>query len=108
MKTSCNRCGYCCTLKVLLTAKEIEQIKSQGFTACFENDLNGIILKRQENGDCYFLKRTDDQTACRIYSIRPKPCRAYPPYSQNQSCREFNPAVRAYEYRKKELERNKI
>ncbi len=98
---TCANCGYCCTLKVILTVKELKEIKSRGYTDFFEqeNKSNHLIIKQQENGDCYFLERNGNKTSCQIYPVRPSPCKNYPPYSQNQLCKEFNPRVRAYLYR---------
>jgi len=106
MTFKCERCGYCCTLNVILTEKEIKKITQKGFADFFvkdENDDNNgdnsFLIKRKENGDCIFLKRNGDVTSCQIYPFRPSPCKNYPPYEQNRPCKGFNPRVRAYLYR---------
>ena len=103
MNFACAKCGYCCTLNVILTEKEIKQIKKTGFTDFYVKDNeNNTIIKRKDNGDCLFLNRHENTfttTSCQIYSLRPSPCKNYPPYEQNQPCKEFNPRVRAYLYR---------
>ena len=99
----CERCGYCCTFNVILTDYEISRIKKEGFNDFFIKDgKNNFITKRKEDGDCIFLERINDKTSCKIYSFRPKPCRDYPPYQQEKQCKEFNPRVRAYLYRRKD------
>ncbi|HLC89029.1 MAG TPA: YkgJ family cysteine cluster protein [Candidatus Nanoarchaeia archaeon] len=104
MAFKCERCGYCCTLKVVLTNSEIAKIKANGFTDFFEKDEEdnkNTIIKRKDNGDCLFLERVKNRTSCRLYSVRPSPCRNYPPYEQDRLCKEFNPRVRAYLYKTK-------
>jgi len=96
----CERCGYCCTFKVILTNSEIKKIEKLNFVDFFEKDeKNNIIIKRNKEGDCFFLQRQNDKTFCQIYPLRPMPCRNYPPYPQDKPCQEFNPLVRAYLYR---------
>tara|TARA_Y100000310_G_scaffold271648_1_gene286248 strand:- start:62 stop:382 length:321 start_codon:yes stop_codon:yes gene_type:complete len=98
----CERCGYSCTLKVVLTKEEIKTIQNLGYTDFYETDKNSkVCLKQTKEHDCIFLERDKDKTTCKIYPSRPKPCENYPPYPQDKLCKEFNPAVRAYLYNRK-------
>lgn len=79
-KFKCRDCGYCCTLIVELTNKEIEQIKKAGYDEeeFAEVGPSGKKRIKLKNYYCYFLGLHRGETFCRIYKARPKICRDYP------------------------------
>jgi len=98
MKFKCNRCGYCCTLRVRLSFLELLRIRLKGYKKkdfVVKDTKKRNCIKQLENQDCYFLIRKGEKTACKIYNIRPKMCREYPGYIKG-TCRQVNPAVREY------------
>ena len=97
MKFKCERCGYCCTLRVRLSFLELLRIISRGYKKkdfAVKDMKKRNCIRQHENGDCYFLVRKGRKTSCKIYDIRPKMCRAYPGYIKGK-CKSVNPAVRA-------------
>ncbi len=76
----CTHCGYCCTLTVLPTEKEIERIKAVGYDDkdFITVDRKGRKRLKQVNGYCYFLKVEHGLSSCSIYPARPEPCKKYP------------------------------
>ena len=98
MKFRCERCSYCCTLRVELGFFELFRILLKGYKKkdfAVKNMLKKNCIKQFKNHDCYFLIREDGKASCRIYDIRPKTCRKYPGYVKG-TCKKVNPAVREY------------
>lgn len=85
---TCNQCGECCEIVVILTKKEIKAIKNLGYKEDYFliiDPIKGIkknCLKRT-NGNCVFLIKKGDKHYCKIYKIRPKTCRLYPFLNKN-------------------------
>ncbi len=75
MPSNCNRCAYCCTLRVRLSFLEYLKILLKGYRNFTEKDLKGRRCIKLPDNKCYFL---ENKNFCKIYSIRPKMCREYP------------------------------
>jgi Fe-S-cluster containining protein len=72
---NCNRCGYCCTLRVRLSFPEYLRILLAGKMDFTEKDTKGKRCIKMPGQRCFFLEA---KNFCKIYSIRPKMCRDYP------------------------------
>ncbi len=95
----CTQCGHCCSGGpgvVWVDREEIRRIAE--FLSMHPDDLWGPILRRvdvsrislteRSNGDCVFLKRTEDgRKVCSIYAIRPQQCRTWPFWGSNLRAR---------------------
>ena len=84
----CDRCGYCCTLRVKLSWLDILRIKKVGFSPkqYLIKDVNNKNTIKLVNGDCFFLERHNNTTFCKIYNHRPKVCRNYPSWNDKEDC----------------------
>ncbi len=82
----CQRCGSCCCRHgiVRLTEPEIQSIAAYlgmteyRFTEQYTEllpDRSALTLTELENGDCIFF---DADAGCRINSVKPEQCRAFP------------------------------
>lgn len=76
----CRRCGYCCTQIVVLSPKELEEIKQLGHdeNAFSTIDDTGRKRLRRLGYYCYFMTLDKGVASCKIYDKRPKICRQYP------------------------------
>lgn len=95
----CKRCGYCCTLIVLLNRFDIIRLRFAGYKKkdySVKDVSTGSDIIKIIDGDCYFLKRDKDgQTECKAYRYRPGVCRKYPHFKKGR-CENMNPSVREY------------
>ena len=74
MPSNCNRCAYCCTLKVKLSLLEYLCIRLKGHKNFTEKNARGDRCIKLPEHKCFFLEGNN----CKIYNIRPKMCREYP------------------------------
>lgn len=98
MKFKCERCGYCCTLRVRLSFIELLKILLKGYKKkdfIIKDMQKRNCIKQLKNNDCFFLARKGKTTSCRIYGIRPKMCRAYPGFEQGR-CKDKVPEIKGY------------
>jgi len=84
---ACTGCGQCCTGRgsYVIEVSRAEQRRLQHFLGItwkwlrrryvFRFDHETESIRMRPNGNCVFL---DADRRCRIYSVRPKQCRAYP------------------------------
>src|SRR3989344_9471594 len=77
-KLKCNNCGYCCTLLLNLTEKDVDRIKEAHKEDDFTYDDLGRKYMKLINGKCFFLRKNNKGYYCEIYNNRPKICRLYP------------------------------
>ena len=83
---NCKRCGKCCRLEPVLSLFEIIKIRLRGNKGFYERGIDKYYMKMKEDGDCFFLDRSNGLASCKIYKIRPKMCREYPSENPNISC----------------------
>jgi hypothetical protein len=94
LRFSCTQCGNCCTGEpgyVWVTREDIQRISR--FLGREDDWLPKEELRRvgfkyslteKSNGDCIYLKRTDDgKRVCGIYPVRPLQCRTWPFWTVN-------------------------
>jgi Fe-S-cluster containining protein len=83
--TGCKRCGNCCRVPgyVYLLRDEPDRIAAYlglsiydftGRYARLVNERSALSLKDKADGSCIFL----DETGCRIQSVKPSQCSAFP------------------------------
>lgn len=85
---NCTHCGYCCTLILKLSKRDIERIEAVGYKKedFLEPYSDNVKLVDDK---CYFLCKDGSKYACRIYDSRPNICRIYPSYNpEMKDCRE--------------------
>jgi len=88
----CEKCGYCCTLRVRLSLLEFLKIYFKGKRNFSEKGSNNKRYIKIENNKCFFLTKKDKKPFCKIYQYRPKMCREYPGDIKG-TCKESNPDV---------------
>jgi len=71
---NCQHNYFCCKLRVKTTFWERLKIRLKGHKNFIEKDPEGKKLLKFPNGQCYFL----ESNKCKIYNVRPKPCRDFP------------------------------
>ena len=78
IKGKCSGCGNCCSNRLPLSQKEIDQIREY----IIENDIhevkrvNNVIAKPTIDLQCPFLNESR-QYKCTIYPVRPQICREF-------------------------------
>ncbi|MBW2999124.1 YkgJ family cysteine cluster protein [Candidatus Woesearchaeota archaeon] len=87
-KFKCKRCGFSCMQIVVLSDKEIEEIKKATNLPEEEFvDEDSLGRKRLKiiNYYCYFLTIDKGIASCKIYAHRPEVCRKYPFFDSGTS-----------------------
>lgn len=74
----CGACGRCCRDKLIqVNPYEIARLAAKlgiSTTAFIEQHLDGVYLRRREDGTCTFL----NEQGCSVHDARPLVCRLYP------------------------------
>jgi hypothetical protein len=74
----CGRCGTCCRDKLIQVSPYevglLAEFLNVSTTILIQQYLNGVHLRRQENGNCIFF----GENGCTVHSARPEVCRLYP------------------------------
>ncbi|MFQ5413426.1 MAG: YkgJ family cysteine cluster protein [Phycisphaerae bacterium] len=93
LRFECTRCGNCCGGDpgyVWATKEEIRRIAN--FLGRSDGWLDPQHLRRvgfryslteKPGGDCIFLRRDGDKSACTIHAVRPLQCRTWPFWTEN-------------------------
>ncbi|MFH1307572.1 MAG: YkgJ family cysteine cluster protein [archaeon] len=71
----CTNCTQCCKLRVKLSKKDIERIKTE--LDYIETDKGKKWIKRVNNY-CIFMNIKQGKSRCSIYKNRPDICRVFP------------------------------
>lgn len=88
-KLRCNKCGYCCTLLLNLTDKDITRIKEIHNKDDFIEEHLGRKYMKLIDKKCFFLRKNNKGYYCEIYNNRPQICRIYPSYDREiKECKE--------------------
>jgi|ETNmetMinimDraft_33_1059910.scaffolds.fasta_scaffold133401_1 Fe-S-cluster containining protein len=75
-KFNCTKCGYCCTLIVNLSERDIKRIENQGYKKKdFVDPRENIKLV---DNQCVFLYKESGKYLCLVYEHRPNVCRVFP------------------------------
>ena len=69
----CERCGHCCSYKVMLTKEDIRKLERNGYS----NFTDGKTMNMAE-GHCVFMNKEKNLANCKIYPIRPDICSKFP------------------------------
>jgi len=101
LRFTCTRCRQCCTGApgyVWVTQDEIARMAAasglsvQEFAdSCCRRVWLRVSLKERDNGDCILL----GEAGCRLYSMRPSQCRAFPFWEANLRSRQAWESVKA-------------
>jgi Fe-S-cluster containining protein len=79
----CERCGHCCSYKVLLTKEDIARLKRNGYS----NFTDGKSMNKIE-GHCIFMNEEKSIANCKIHSIRPEICEKFPMF-RRELCEKY-------------------
>ena len=75
----CSECGDCCSNRLPMSQKEINQIKiyikEHGIKE--QTESNNVLAIKTIDLQCPFLSRTQTKERCMIYPVRPLVCREY-------------------------------
>jgi Fe-S-cluster containining protein len=87
------RCGYCCTLRVKLSWKDILRIlfhTKHRYRDFVERDAGRQKVLRMNGRHCFFERRKNGKSSCLIYRHRPWACRVFPYFNDDiKSCGEI-------------------
>lgn len=80
-KVSCKRCGWCCKTRVIVSKKNINNIRKflkMGQDEFMSKYIETISGDYYLPNPCPFLGFKDDKAECAIYSVRPEICQEFP------------------------------
>lgn len=87
------RCGYCCTLRVMLGWMDILRIllhTGYKYSDFVQRNAAGSRVLRMNGNNCYFLEKKKGKPYCRIYEYRPRICREFPFFNSSiKGCEEL-------------------
>ena len=75
-KLKCTKCGYCCTLIVNLSERDIRRIEKQDYNRRDFVDPRGNI--KLVDNKCIFIYKEAGKYLCLVHEHRPNVCRVFP------------------------------
>ncbi len=91
----CKHCGKCCSFIVKLRLIDVFKIMKLGYKKkeFATKDARGNSIIKIINGDCFFLRRQNNKSYCKVYNQRPKVCRQYPSELQLKECSAYKDTI---------------